>query len=83
MYWGGTSLPYGDVVMKQVAEETATLFDVGIDGCRETVRVDMVAGWLIILPISWIVDHESIVGRGVPNNNAPWYALGVLIIVGR
>jgi hypothetical protein len=50
----------GIVVAKQVAQETAVVFDVGIDGCREVVRVNTVTVWLLVLPISWVVDHESV-----------------------
>jgi hypothetical protein len=58
------------VVTKQVAEETAIVFDVGIDGCGEVVMVDGVKVGLVVLPISWVVDHESIGWRGTANNKS-------------
>jgi hypothetical protein len=46
----------GIVVAKQVADETAIVFDVGIDRCREAVRVNTVTFWLMVYPICWVVD---------------------------
>ncbi len=48
------------VVTKQVAEEATIIFDVQIDGCRDAVGIDEVTIQLGKLPISQIVDHESI-----------------------
>ncbi len=53
-----------------MVEETTIVFNVSIDGCREVVKVDAVTVGLVVLPISWVVDHESIGCRGTPNNDA-------------
>jgi hypothetical protein len=50
----------GIVVAKQVAEKTTVIFDVGIDGCGEAVRVYRVTVQLIVLLILWVVDQKSI-----------------------
>jgi hypothetical protein len=39
----------GFVVAKQVAEKTTAVFDVGIDGCREAVKVYTVTVQLVVL----------------------------------
>jgi hypothetical protein len=51
----------GIVVAKQVTEKTTVVFDVGIiDRCGESVRINAVAVWLVVLPVSWVVDQKSV-----------------------
>jgi hypothetical protein len=50
----------GIVIAKQVAEETAVVCGVSIDGCGDAVRVDTVTVCLLVLSMSWVVDHESV-----------------------
>jgi hypothetical protein len=50
----------GVVVSEQAAEKTTVIFDVGIHGCRALVGVDPVTIWLVVLPISWVVNQQSI-----------------------
>jgi hypothetical protein len=73
----------GIVVSKQAAEKTTIVFDVSIYGCGEAVGVDPVTIWLVVLPISWVVDKKSVWCRGAPDNNAVHcmgLVLGLLLV---
>ena len=48
------------LVMKEITEETAVIFNVQIDQSRKAVRVDAITVWLVVLSVARVVYHECI-----------------------
>ncbi len=71
----------GVLVTKEIAEEAAVIFDVGIDRGRKAVGIDAIAVGIVELYIPRIVNQESIRSIRVwrTANHNPIHGVGLMV----